>query len=157
MWRQRLQWHNGRRMTLHLDNPDLANDPAAHRAAKDETVQVVFAAQGGSLASAVGLNHYCEGDALITGSTGDRWCVSRERFDAKYLPVAPVLPGAPGPYRNRPVTVLVKQMHEPFSVSREAGGDVLHGAAGDWLLQYAPGDHGIVDRARFARVYHLTE
>jgi hypothetical protein len=142
-------------MSLHLDNPDLRDDPAAHRAAKDETVQVQFASQGGSLVSAVGRNHYLAGDALITGSTGDRWCVSRERFDAKYLAVPPTQPGAAGAYRNQPVTVLAKQMHQPFSVSREAGGDVLNGSAGDWLLQYAPGDHGIVDRARFARVYRI--
>jgi PGDYG protein len=144
-------------MTVHLDNPDLARDPAARRAAKEETVQVQFAAGGGSLISAVGLNHYVADDALITGSTGDRWCVSRARFDAKYLAVPPTPQGAAGPYRNRPVTVLAKQMHQAFSVSREAGGDVLHGSAGDWLLQYAPGDHGIVDRARFARVYRIID
>jgi hypothetical protein len=144
-------------MALHLDNPDLAGDPAARRAAKDETVQVTFASQNGSLVSAVGRNHFLTGDALITGSTGDRWCVSRERFDAKYLAVPPTQPGAAGAYRNRPVTVLAKQMHQPFSVLRQAGGDVLSGSAGDWLLQYGPGDHGIVDRARFARVYRIIE
>ncbi len=144
-------------MSLHLDNPDLSRDPAARRAAKDETVQVQFATHGGSLASAVGPNHYRAGDALITGSTGDRWCVARERFDAKYLAVPPTQPGGAGSYRNRPVTVLARQMHQPFSVAREAGGDVLSGSAGDWLLQYGPGDHGIVERARFARVYRIIE
>ena len=144
-------------MALHLDNPDLNDDPEAQRAAKDEAVQVQFATQDGSLVSAVGLNHYVTGDALITGSTGDRWCVSRERFDAKYRAVPPTQPGAAGAYRNRPVTVLAKQMQQPFSVLRQAGGDVLIGSAGDWLLQYGPGDHGIVDRARFARVYRIIE
>ncbi|HEY2807429.1 MAG TPA: PGDYG domain-containing protein [Steroidobacteraceae bacterium] len=144
-------------MPPHLTNPDLRGDPAARRATKDETVQVQFATAAGSLVSAVGANHYLPGDALITGSTGDRWCVSRERFEAKYLPVPPTGPGAAGPYRNRPATVLAKQMEQAFSVAREAGGDVLHGSAGDWLLQYGPGDHGIVDRARFARVYRIVE
>lgn len=144
-------------MSLHLDSPDLRADPEARRATKDEVVEVEFAASDGSLSSAVGLNHYRAGDALITGSTGDRWCVSRERFDAKYLPVSPARAGTDGAYRNRPVPVLAKQMHQSFSVAREAGGDVLHGVAGDWLLQYAPGDHGVVDRARFARVYRLED
>jgi hypothetical protein len=144
-------------MALHLEDPDLRTDPAARRAAKDETVQVQFAERAGSLASAVGLNHYRPADALITGSTGDRWCVARERFDAKYLPVPPTRAGSAGAYRNRPVTVLARQMHEPFSVAREAGGDVLQGAAGDWLIEYAPGDHGIVDRARFAQVYRVLD
>jgi hypothetical protein len=142
-------------MTLQLDNPDLATDPVARRAVKDETVSVEFAARPGALVSAVGLNRYLPGDALITGSTGDRWCVSRERFDAKYDPVPPTMRGEAGLFRNRPVTVLAKRMDIPFSVARAAGGDVLRGDAGDWLLQYAPGDHGIVERTRFERVYRL--
>jgi hypothetical protein len=36
-----------------------------------------------------------------------------------------------------------------------AGGDWLQGQAGDWLLQYAPGDHGVAAKSRFARVYRL--
>ena len=142
-------------MALHLNNPDLTTDPAARRAVKDETVAVEFATQHGELLSAVGINHYLPGDALITGSTGDRWCVSRDRFDAKYDPVPPAVRGESGCYRNRPMAVLAKQMSEPFSVSRMAGGDSLRGEAGDWLIQYGPGDHGIVERTRFERVYRL--
>jgi hypothetical protein len=142
---------------LALENPDLAADPAARTVVKDEVVEVEFAAVAGVLASAVGPNHYAAGDALLTGSTGDRWCVSRDRFDAKYLPEAPTAHGQRGNYRNRPVAVLAKQMPAAFSVARSAGGDVLHGIAGDWLVQYAPGDHGIVDRLRFERVYRLLE
>ena len=44
-------------------------------------------------------------------------------------------------------------MVEAFSLARSSGGDVLHGLAHDWLLQYAPGDFGIVEDARFRRVY----
>ncbi|MDB6106268.1 MAG: hypothetical protein JWO52_6267, partial [Gammaproteobacteria bacterium] len=80
-------------MTLELDNPDLAADPAARRAVKDETVSVEFAVRADALLSAVGLNRYFPGDALITGSTGDRWCVSRDRFDAKYDPLPGTLRG----------------------------------------------------------------
>jgi len=142
-------------MTLELHNPDLTTDPDACQAVKVETVLVEFALRADALVSAVGLNRYVPGDALITGSTGDRWCVSRDRFDAKYEPVSGTTRGEPGRYRNRPVTVLAKRMAVPFSVSRMAGGDVLRGNAGDWLLQYAPGDHGIVERTRFERVYRL--
>jgi len=97
-------------------------------------------------------------DALVcTGATGDRWCVSRDRFDAKYEPQAPTLPGQAGGYRNHPLAVLVKRMSVAFSVSRSAGGDELRGNAGDWLVQYAPGDHGIVAKERFERVYRVLE
>jgi hypothetical protein len=142
-------------MVLSLKSPDLTTDPAARRAIKDETVAVEFAIQRGELISAVGVNTYAPGDALITGSTGDRWCVSRDRFDLKYEPEPPTVHGNAGTYRNRPVTVLAKQMHERFSVDRMAGGDCLQGESGDWLIQYAPGDHGIVERTRFERVYRL--
>ena len=142
-------------MTLQLNNPDLTTDPDARRAIKDERVSVEFAARGGALVSAVGINRYSPGDALVTGSTGDRWCVSRDRFDAKYDPEPPTVRGEAGDYRNRPVAVLAKRMNEPFSVARTAGGDFLRGDAGDWLVQYGPGDHGIVERTRFERVYRL--
>jgi len=142
---------------LHLDAPDLENDPDARKAVKDECVAVEFATSAGRIASAVGENSFEAGDALVTGSTGDSWCVSRARFDAKYRPEPPTAPGSAGRYRNLPVVVLAKRMPTAFTVARRAGGDLLHGAAGDWLLQYAPGDHGIVARARFESVYRLLE
>ena len=142
---------------LKLDSPDLLTDPDALWVVKDERVAVEFAAAAGTVKSAVGLNSYAAGDALLTGSTGDRWCVSRDRFDAKYEPQAPTLPGQAGGYRNRPLAVLAKRMSVAFSVPRSAGGDVLRGNAGDWLLQYAPGDHGIVAKERFDRVYRVLD
>ena len=126
----------------------------AYAATAEEFPASVTAAPG-VLESAVGPNYYQAGDALLTGSTGDRWCVSRDRFDAKYRPEAPTRPGEPGSYRNRPVTILAKRMAVAFAVERSAGGDLLRGEAGDWLVQYAPGDHGIVAAARFDRVYRV--
>lgn len=144
-------------MALKLDNPDLTADPDACWVMKDEVVMVEFAAVAGTLESAVGLNRYAAGDALLTGSTGDRWCVSRDRFDAKYLPEAPTPRGRDGRYRNRPAALLAKCMPVEFSVARSAGGDLLRGSAGDWLVQYAPGDHGVVAQARFASVYRVRD
>ncbi|CAG4891515.1 PGDYG domain-containing protein [Paraburkholderia saeva] len=144
---------------IELKNIDLRTDPAAQRYVKDETVSVEFAPGDGELMSLEGPNRYTRGDALITGSTGDRWVVSRERFDAKYLPAdAAHAHGQAGPYRNRPAVVLAKQMDAPFSMARSAaGGDVLHGTAGDWIMQYAPGDYGVVQAARFAKVYRRAD
>jgi hypothetical protein len=144
---------------IELKNLDLRSDPAAKRVVKDETVTVEFAADDGELMSLEGPNRYARGDALITGSTGDRWVVSRDRFDAKYVPAAPALAhGDAGAYRNRPAVVLARQMSEPFSLARSAaGGDVLRGTAGDWVMQYAPGDYGVVQAARFAAVYRVAD
>jgi hypothetical protein len=143
---------------IELKHLDLLADPDARQVVKDETVTVEFADNDGELTSLEGPNRYRRGDALITGSTGDRWVVSRERFDAKYLTTDPAsVHGEPGTYRNRPAIVLAKQMHEPFSLTRSAkGGDVLQGTAGDWVMQYAPGDYGVVQAARFAKVYRFA-
>jgi hypothetical protein len=134
---------------------DLRAKPEARSFTKQETVAVAFATQAGELSSRVGANRYQAGDALLAGADGDRWCVSRERFDAGYVPLAPTPPGAAGHYRNRPRPVLAVQMSEPFRCQRSAGGDWLQGQAGDWLLQYAPGDYGVATHARFTLVYRL--
>jgi PGDYG protein len=132
---------------------DLSTDPAAERVVKDEAVEVAFATAAGELMSLEGPNRYAPGDALITGATGERWVVSRERFDAKYLPEGGIAHGEAGVYRNRPAVVLARQMREAFSIARSNAGDILSGAAGDWVMQYAPGDYGVVKAARFAKVY----
>jgi hypothetical protein len=136
-----------------LANIDLRQDADARTYIKEEIVSVNFATEPGELISLEGPNRYARGDAIITAATGERWCVSRDRFDGKYHPVAPLQAGYDGEYRNRPVQVLAKQMHSAFSIARSQGGDVLHGDAGDWLMQYAPGDFGITAAARFTRVY----
>jgi len=140
---------------LRIEHPELDKDPSARRAVKDERVWVDFATSSGSLESAVGLNRYEAGDALLTGSTGDRWCVSRARFDEKYRPEPPTVAGKAGRYRNLPMPVLTKQMPRAFTVLRSSGGDLLYGEPGDWLMQYAPGDYGLVANGRFARVYRF--
>lgn len=136
---------------------DLSTDPAALRVVKDEAVTVEFAARAGELMSLEGPNRYQPGDAIVTGATGERWVVSRERFDAKYVPEQNVVHGEPGVYRNRPAVVLAKEMHDAFSLARSDAGDILTGVAGDWVMQYAPGDFGVVKAERFAKVYKRAD
>ena len=138
---------------LELKNIDLTTDPAAASYVKTEVVTVTFARQEGELLSLEGPNRYAVGDALVTGFTGSRWSVSRQRFDLKYAAVPPTQMGDDGSYKSNPIPVLAKQIPEAFAAARSVGGDVLRGNAGDWLLQYAPGDFGIADQSRFAQVY----
>ena len=126
---------------MDFEAPDLRQDPRASCYVKDETVRVEFARGPGSLASREGLNHYRAADALIVGSGGDRWSVTRDRFDARYQAVPPLQHGADGAYRSRPLPVLARQIPESFTVRRSLAGDRLQGSAGDWLLQYAAGDY----------------
>lgn len=140
-----------------LKNIDLRQDPDAALYVKNEVVQVSIAKSDGELTSQEGPNRYQAGDALITGSTGNRWTVSRDRFDAKYEPAAPMKHGDDGAYRNKPIPVLAKQFHELFTIERSSGGDRLRGNAGDWLMQYGPGDFGIVEKSRFEQVYRQVK
>lgn len=142
---------------LHLTDIDLSTDLAAGRYLKTEIVQVVFAPAPGELISLEGPNKYQAGDAIITGCTGDRWSVDRHRFDAKYQAVAPTVDGQDGAYTAKPVPVLAKQINEPFTAARSAGRDVLRGEAGDWLMQYGPGDFGVCGKSRFERVYKKVD
>ena len=138
---------------LHLTQIDLAADPLAARFIKTEVVQVMFAREPGELISLEGPNKYQAGDAIITGCTGDRWSVDRHKFEAKYQSVMPTQEGQDGAYTAKPVPVLAKQINEPFTAARSAGRDVLRGEAGDWLMQYGPGDFGVCGQSRFAKVY----
>ena len=138
---------------LELRNIDLLTDPLAAPYVKTETVSVTFAAEPGELISLEGPNRYAAGDALITGLTGSRWSVSRERFTTKYVVIPPAGDGDDGQYSARPILVLAKQISAPFTAARSTGGDLLRGRAGDWLLQYAPGDFGVAEQQRFARIY----
>ncbi len=137
----------------HFESIDLRQDRAAASYIKEETVQVAFAAVAGSLGSREGVNRYQAGDALVTGSGGERWSVSRERFERRYRPLPPLRTGADGAYRSAPLPVLARQITDDFTVRRSAAGDLLRGSAHDWLLQYAPGDWGIVEDAKFRRLY----
>jgi PGDYG protein len=138
---------------MHFDALDLRADPQAASFVKHECVAVTFAPAAGQLQSREGVNCYEAGDALVTGSNGDVWSVSRARFDARYETAGAIRHGEDGGYQNKPLPVLARQVNAAFTLRRSAGGDLLHGKAGDWLLQYAAGDYGIVDQEKFGRVY----
>jgi hypothetical protein len=138
---------------LQLTNIDLRNDPEARTFVKNEVVDVVFAVEKGELISLEGPNRYQVRDAILTAANGARWVVSRNRFDEKYLPEANLAHGNNGLYRNKPVPVLAKQMPEAFTLQRSTGSDFLIGKSGDWVMQYAFGDYGITENARFQSVY----
>jgi hypothetical protein len=141
-----------------MNGVDLSADPAARRARKYPVpVGVDFATANGTLATREGPVPYHRGDALLTGTEGERWPVERKTFDASYEPVAPLRPGKPGRYRKNPRVVWAKPMREAFTVTRDQGRGVLNGEAGDWLVQYAPGDQGVVGAAVFAQTYELLD
>ena len=137
---------------------DLRSDSAARRARKRPiALRVEFAASAGTLLTREGTVAYAPGDALLSGTEGERWPVPRRRFDETYEPVAPLRPGKPGMYCKRPQVVWAKAMRTPFTAELDAGRGTLRGAAGDWLVQYAPGDFSVVGASVFAKTYELMD
>ncbi|MDQ6924280.1 MAG: PGDYG domain-containing protein [Pseudomonadota bacterium] len=138
--------------------PDLSEDRAARRARKRAVVvQVEFADKAGILPTQQGPVHFSTGDALLTGSQGERWPVARDTFDVTYTPVAPNRPGKPGPYRKRPLVVWAKPMTEAFDVTLDRDRGTLRGQPGDWLVEYAQADFSVVSAGVFAQTYELLD
>ena len=102
-----------------------------------------------------GVVHARPGDAIITGTAGERWRVSRARFPDKYRPVPPTVAGESGRYVSLPNRILTVPMTEAFEVLLADGISRLNGRAGEWLVDYGDGSLGIVSRAIFASTYKI--
>lgn len=135
---------------------DVSNWPGARRAVKlPVDVPVRFARTDGVCATLEGPVAYAAGDAILTGVRGETWPVTRARFDASYEARTGTAHGADGVYRKRPAPVWALCLQAPTDVALAHGHGVLHGDAGDWLVQYGPGDFGVVGAAIFAATYRL--
>ncbi|MGJ7917752.1 PGDYG domain-containing protein [Massilia sp. LXY-6] len=135
---------------------DLAHTPGCVRVRKlPISVQVHWAAQPGVCQTREGAVAFAEGDPVLTGIEGERWTMPARRFLASYEPVPPLAPGADGAYRKRPVTIWAQRLAQAADVRVGYQHDLLHGEPGDWLVQYGPGDFGVVARAIFDKTYEV--
>ena len=116
-------------------------------------VDVTFARDAGITDTLEGPVHHEAGDALMTGIRGEHWPIRKSVFLDTYKPVSPTRAGEPGLYVKRPTEVLALELCLPISVGVSWQGDLLTGQAGDWLIQYGPGDYGIVTRTIFEQTY----
>lgn len=130
---------------------DLSSDPAASMYEKTAAVQIQFAEQDGEMETLEGRVPYVTGDAILTGVTSEKWPVKRRVFDALYEPASN---NGSGVYRKKQgSSVYAKQMDSAFRVNIRDGSATLEGKPGDWLVQYAPGDVGIVSKEIFSKSY----
>ena len=139
---------------------DLAQQPGAVRVRKRGLpVEATFARAAGTVATREGLVPYVAGDAILTGVEGERWPVERAVFAARYRPVGGTKWGDDGRYVARAETIWAVRIsadQAPISVKLSSGG-VLVGQAGDWLVQYAPDDVGVVGSGVFSKTYRVVE
>ena len=104
-----------------------------------------------------GVVHARAGDAIITGTAGEHWRVSRSRFPYKYRPVPPTVAGESGRYVSLPNQILAVPMTQAFDVLLADGVSRLNGRAGEWLVDYGDGSLGIVSEAIFASTYSILD
>jgi PGDYG protein len=134
----------------------VSDDPRHITARKFEReVQVRFAPEACTVQTPEGLVHARAGDAIITGTAGEKWRVSRAHFANKYRPKPPLLAGEAGPYLSLRYRIRALQMQQPFEVVLADGESHLVGRAGDWLVDYGDGSLGIVTQAIFATTYEI--
>lgn len=100
---------------------------------------------------------YRAGDPLLTGVEGEQWTMPAASFLATYEPVAPLKPCDDGPYVKKALPVWAQRLAQPADVKVSFQDSLLHGAPGDWLVQYGPSDFGIVAAAIFSKTYDILD
>ena len=136
----------------------ISTDPRRVLARKREhEIDVQFTPVACTVQTSEGLVHAAPGDAIITGTTGEHWRVSRARFPDRYRPVPPTVAGQAGRYVSLPNNILAVPMDEPFEVLLADGISRLSGRAGEWLVDYGDGSLGIVSEAIFATTYDIVD
>jgi len=119
-------------------------------------VNVQFTSTACTVQTQEGVVHARPGDAIVTGSAGERWRVSRGHFADKYRPVAPTVEGQSGRYVSLPIAITAVPMPGAFEVVLADGVSRLKGQPGDWLVDYGDGSLGIVSPAIFAATYEIV-
>lgn len=118
-------------------------------------LQVEFTPVACLVQTAEGAVHAQAGDAIVTGTAGERWSVSPEHFRKAYKAVPPTISGESGRYVSLPIQVLAVPMTAPFDVLLSDGQSRLHGKRGDWLVDYGDGGLGVVSESVFATTYEI--
>ncbi|SEA16819.1 PGDYG protein [Desulfuromusa kysingii] len=138
---------------------DLASHPHAIRVLKRPIpVNVDFADKEGVCKTLEGSVRYQAGDAILTGNHGDTWPVERDKFFSAYRPVPPLEMGNSGHYTKKPASVFALQASEAIEIAVGEQNDLLQVQPGDWIIEYSPGDYGVVKAEIFYETYEpVTE
>jgi hypothetical protein len=130
------------------NNIDLGKDVKAVRVYKKPVVlSFEYASEDTTIETKEGPVKCAKGDAVLTGTKGERWPIQRQKFESTYDVVGE------GQCAKKKIEVLAVQMDEPFTVNVSWSQDPLVGKPQDWLVQYGKGDFGIVSKEIFAETY----
>ena len=129
------------------------NEHAMRVVKNDSPVTVTFFGGGGILDTLEGRVSYAKGDAHLVGVNGESWPIEKERFFETYAPMPGTEAGTDGKYCKKDLPAWALQLNEPFVVELSNHKGLLKGQCGDWLLQYAPDEYGVVSREIFEATY----
>lgn len=110
-----------------------------------------FAKEAGVIDTLEGPVPHGEGAAILTGTKGERWPISRLKFESTYDG-----DNSTGYCSKKPILVTAVQMSEAFEVVVAWSGATLKGKPGDYHLTYGPGDFGVVDKEIFEETYTVV-
>lgn len=138
-------------------NPDLAAIEALKLPyrSKPVEVQVEIARRDQTVDTLEGPVACQAGDAILTGTAGERWPVPAAELDQRYVCLSPATQDTPGRYQKRVKTVEAVQLRAPLALTLSQGRGVLQGQVGDWCVWHGPDDLSIVGRSIFAETYEL--
>ncbi|HEX3847721.1 MAG TPA: PGDYG domain-containing protein [Steroidobacteraceae bacterium] len=134
-----------------------SNPRSVHARKLERQIDVRFTPVACEVQTHEGIVHALPGDAIITGTAGEHWRVSRAHFHEKYRAMPPTAEGEPGHYVSRPNRILALPMDRTFDVVLADGKSRLTGQPGDWLVDYGDGSLGIVSRPIFATTYEIVD
>lgn len=133
---------------------DLRNDPKAFVAEKKPIpLEVDFAQAEGQLDTLEGKVTYAKGDALVTGTKGERWPIQRDIFEKTYAAEPPLEMGQKGKYTKLPLRVFALQVTENTNIELSGNRGMLAAKAGDYIVQYAINDLAVVAKEIFEKTY----
>lgn len=132
-----------------------AHPRRVHARKLEHEIDVRFTPVACTVQTSEGLVHAAPGDAIITGTAGEHWRVSRARFPDKYRPVPPTVAGESGRYLSLPNRIMAVPMTQAFAVLLADGVSRLSGRAGEWVVDYGDGSLGIVSEDIFATTYEI--
>lgn len=122
---------------------------------KPMTVKVKFAKNNGKIKTLEGYVNYQAGAAIVYGESGEVWPLERDKFESIYVATNGTIYGKDGLYQKYPVEVIAIQLAEPTGVKVGYAEDTIIGQPGDWLLQYAENNFGIVNAEIFKNTYAI--
>ena len=133
--------------------PDLASDPESFQCFKKPIPLEFRIAQGSEeVKTKEGVVVASSGDYIMTGTKGENWPIPSDQFNYDIL----TQDGNTGTAAKKKIIVSAKEMNETFEVKVSWSASTLKGNPGDYLVQYGPGDYGVVGREIFQETYSMA-